>query len=192
VTEHRIENEHDRALWQEYRHLSAAPARPKATAEIDAADLALLAAYLDRRLDEWALAAFERRLVEEPRLLEVLVAAREALKQEHGPAPQAVIAYALNCAPVVPAALGAVPGTRSFKGWFGFGPAWAWTVATAAFVAFCGVGLYVAIELQGETITAEDGAATGKDTVGEDLDRRTESIFSDPAKTYFDGTEVDD
>jgi hypothetical protein len=187
VTEHRIENEHDRALWQEYRHLSGPPEQAASASELDAADFTLVAAYLDRRLDEWALAAFERRLIEEPRLLEVLVAAREAAQPEHGPAPQALIAYALNCAPAQASPRPAGQG-RSRIAWLGFSPAVAWSIATLAFVTFCGVGVYVAMELRGETITAEESGTS----VGDDLDRRSDSIFSDPAKTYFDGTEVEE
>ncbi len=177
-------SEHDRALWNEFvlHRRGVVPAE-----RADSDDLLLLAAYLDGRLEEWDRSQLEQRLLDEPLLLETLMAAHAA-RDADAPAPQPVIAYALNCFPIRSQAVAApLAARRRLIG----APAFAWSLAVFFVLAFCAVGVYVALERQDDSITAESPRRSG-DALTEDLGRRNDSVFTDPARTYFDGTEVDD
>jgi hypothetical protein len=194
VTESDRSTENDRALWQAYvrQRRELAPTGAGGDEAQAGEDAMLVAAYLDNRLDDQAQAAFERRLVDEPQLLETVIAARAAVG---GPAlapeavPQGVVAFALGLR--VPAR--AAPRARETAGrrpWIFASPAFAWSIATVAFVSFAALGAFIAIDHGGVLISAE--APERRGSAADDLDRRSESIFADPAKAYFDGTEVDD
>ena len=161
-------------------------------------DVAVLAAYLELRLDEWERAAFERRLVDEPILLDTLIATRAAMAASTSSAavPQAVTAYALNMAPP-PATVrapsrpaparprAAAPARR----WFLPAPALAWSLVTVAFLAAFAAGALVTWQVTEPPVTAHKSEA--KDPLSDELRRSSNSIF-DPARTIFDGMDVDE
>jgi hypothetical protein len=181
----------DRALWDRYVRLRrGAPEGAGAAERVSGEDAALIAAYLELRLDEWDSAAFERRLVDEPILLDTLISARDALAAPpmHEPAPQALTAFALNLVPAQAAAhvRAARPAETPRRRWFGPAPAFAWSLVTVAFLAAFAAGAFVTWEL------TEPPAMAQKDPIKDELQPRNNSIFDDPARTIFDGMDVDD
>jgi hypothetical protein len=187
VTDNVTMNPEDRALWDRYVRLRrGAPQGAGEREPIGGTDAALVAAYLDHRLDEWECAAFERRLVDEPALLETLIAARDATAAPEQPAPQALTAYALNLVPARAAArtqAPAVPAPR--RRWFP-APAFAWSLATVAFLAAFAAGAFVTWELTDPPPMAQ------RDPIKDELRPGNNSIFDDPAKTIFDGMDADE
>lgn len=190
MTDNVTMNPEDRALWDQYVRLRReALAGAGERGPVGGKDAALIAAYLDHRLDEWECAAFERRLVDEPILLDTLVAARDAVAAAEAPAPQALTAYALN---LVPARVGAhahqparaAAGSR--RRGFLPAPAFAWSLATAAFLAAFTAGAFLTWEL------TEPPAMAQKDPIKDELRPGNNSIFDDPAKTIFDGMDADE
>lgn len=187
-------NPEDRALWDRYVRLRrGAPAGAGKAGMISGADTALIAAYLELRLDEWERAAFERQLVDEPILLETLLAARAATAAPapEEAAPEALTAFALNFAPM-PAAAAATPRApvrpALSRRWFLPAPAFAWSLATIAFLGAFATGAYVAWQFMEPPMTAQKD----KDPLKDDLRPRNNSIFDDPARTIFDGMDVDE
>lgn len=183
-------NPEDRALWDRYVRLRrGAPEGADEAGTIGGADAAMIAACLELRLDEWERAAFERRLVDEPKLLDTLIAARAAMAAPapQEAAPQALTAFALNLAPAPAASrLPSRPARR--RRWFLPAPAFAWSLATVAFLGAFAVGAYVAWQFMEPPMTAQKD----KDPLKDDLRPRNNSIFDDPARTIFDGMDVDD
>ena len=181
----------DRALWDRYVRLRrGAPEGAGEAERVSGQDAALIAAYLELRLDEWDSAALERRLVDEPILLDTLISARDALAAPpmHEPAPQALTAFALNLVPAHPAAhaRAARPAAAPRRRWFGPAPAFAWSLVTVAFLAAFAAGAFVTWEF------TEPPAMAQKDPIKDELQPRNNSIFDDPARTIFDGMDVDD
>jgi hypothetical protein len=152
----------------------------------------MVAAYIENRLDEWERAAFERRLVDEPVLLESLIAARAAVAAPIAPAnvPQAITAYALNLAPAPATVRAPAPAfaPRPRRRWFLPSPAFVWSLATAAFLGAFALGAFIAWEVMEPPMTAQKP----KDPLTDELRQRTNSIFEDPARTIFDGMETDE
>jgi len=190
----------DRALWDRYVRLRrGAPKGAGEVGTIGGDDAAVLAAYLELRLDEWERAAFERRLVDEPILLDTLIATRAAMAASTTPAavPQAVTAYALNLAP--PPATVRAPSRPAasrpraaapHRRWFLPAPALAWSLVTVAFLAAFAAGALVTWQVTEPPMTAQK--AKEKDPLTEELRQRSNSIFDDPARTIFDGMDVED
>ena len=181
-------NPEDRALWDRYVRLRrGAPAGAGEREPVGGTDAAQIAAYLDHRLDEWECAAFERRLVDEPILLDALIPARDAVAAAEEPAPQALTAYALN---LVPARGGAAVGRPAPAGaahrrrWFMPAPAFTWSLATVAFLAAFAAGAFLTWQL------TEPPAMAKKDPIKDELRPGNNSIFDDPARTIFDGMDV--
>lgn len=197
----------DRALWDRYVRLRrGAPKGADNAGTVGIDDAATIAAYIELRLDEWDRAAFERRLVDEPILLETLIAARSAYDAPQDlPVPQAVTAFALNLAPApktvrgpsvavhrtasrerapAPGAPGQAAPTR--RGWFGAWSALGWAVGTAAFLGAFAIGAFVAWEV------IEPPQMAQRDKTKDDISPRTNSIFDDPARTGADGVKIDD
>jgi hypothetical protein len=183
------ENE-DRALWDRYVRLRrGAPEGAGAAERVSGEDAATIAAYLELRLDEWECAALERRLVDEPILLDTLIAARAALAgpAPREPAPQALTAFALNLVPARGAARAPVrPAAPARRRWFLPSPAFAWSLATAAFLAAFAAGAFITWEF------VEPPTMAQKDPIKDELRPRNNSIFDDPARTIFDGMDVDE
>jgi hypothetical protein len=180
-------NPEDRALWDRYVRLRrGAPEGAGEREPVGGNDAALIAAYLDHRLDEWECAAFERRLVDEPILLDTSIAARDAVAAPEQPAPQALSAYALNLVPAraAPARNAAAAAPR--RRWFAAGPAFAWSLATVAFLAAFAAGAFLTWGLM------EPPAMAQKDPIKDELRPGNNSIFDDPAKTIFDGMDADE
>jgi len=189
VTDTVTMNPDDRALWDRYVRLRrGAPAGAGERETVGGDDAALIAAYLDHRLDEWACAAFERRLVDEPVLLEALIAARDAVAGPELAAPQAVTAYALNLMPARGAETARAPshGAAPRRRWFLPAPAFTWSLATVAFLAAFASGAFLTWEL------TEPPAMAQKDPIKDELRPGNNSIFDDPAKTIFDGMDADE
>lgn len=197
----------DRALWDRYVRLRrGAPEGAGVAGTVGIDDAATIAAYIELRLDEWDRAAFERRLVDEPILLETLIAARSAYDApEDAPVPQAVTAFALNLAPAPKTVRGASGAVRSNasgeraphtdvprqvlptrRRWFGAWSALGWAVGTAAFLGAFAIGAFVAWEV------IEPPQMAQKDKPKDELSPRTNSIFDDPARTGADGVKIDD
>ena len=181
----------DRALWDRYVRLRrGAPEGAGEAERVGGEDAALIAAYLELRLDEWDSAAFERRLVDEPIQLDTLIAARDALAAPpvREPAPQALTAFALNLVPahVAPHAHAARPAVAPRRRWFLPAPAFAWSLVTVAFLAAFAAGAFVTWEF------TEPPAMAQKDPIKDELQPRNNSIFDDPARTIFDGMDVDE
>lgn len=196
-------NPEDRALWDRYVRLRrGAPEGAGETGSIGGKDLAAIAAYLDLRLDEWERAAFERRLVDEPILLDTLIAARAAMlaaPTEAAAVPQAVTAFALNLAPApktvrtrtpVPAHVPAAAQSPEKRRWVFSSPAFAWSLVTAAFLGAFAIGALVTWQITEPPATAQK--PKDKDPISDEARQRTNSIFEDPARTIFDGMDVDD
>ncbi len=178
-------------MWNEFVLRSRSDACAERREPLCDADLLVLAAYLDCRLDEWETSRLEQRLIDEPHLLDSLVAAHAA-RNAAVPAPQPVIAYALNSYPRSTASARAQPALHVARRRRVFGaPAMAWSLAALVILAVGAVSAYVAFDRQGETITAETPKPSG-DPLADDIGRRNDSVFGDPAKAYFDGTEVED
>lgn len=186
----------DRALWDRYvRSRRGAPTGAGDAGTDGIENAATIAAYIELRLDEWERAAFERRLVDEPILLETLIAARTALAAppDEAPVPQALTAFALNMAPMPktvrgpslarPAAPVREPQRRR---WFMPGHAMAWAAATTAFLGAFAIGAFVAWEV------LEPPQMAQKEKLKDELAPRNNSIFDDPARTIFDGMSVDE
>ena len=188
MTDNVTMNPEDRALWDRYVRLRrGAPAGAGEREPVGGTDAATIAAYLDHRLDEWECAAFERRLVDEPIWLDTLIAARAATAAPELAAPQALTAYALNLVPAPAAAhargqASAAPRRR----WFLPAPAFAWSLATVAFLAAFTAGAFLTWELM------EPPAMAQKDPIKDELRPGNNSIFDDPAKTIFDGMDADE
>jgi hypothetical protein len=192
----------DRALWDRYVRLRrGAPEGAGEAGTVGIDDAATIAAYIELRLDEWERAAFERRLVDEPILLETLIAARSALgAPQETPVPQAVTAFALNLAPAPKTVRGpsaavrpnatreraAQPAKPGRVGWLGGWSALGWAVGTAAFLGAFAIGALVAWEV----IEPPQMAQKGKSQ--DEISPRTNSIFDDPARTGADGVKIDD
>jgi len=182
----------DRALWDRYVRLRrGAPEGAGDAGMVGSEDAATIAAYIELRLDEWECAAFERRLVDEPILLETMIAARAALAApaDPVPVPQALTAFALNLAPApktVRTAPVALADAKPRRRWFMTGHALAWSVATTAFLAAFAVGAIVAWEVMEPPMMAQ------KEKLKDELAPRNNSIFDDPARTIFDGMSVDE
>ncbi len=199
VDDRDIITEQDRALWQAYirRARETAPVGAGGDRGISDEDVGLLASYLENRLDEIGTAEFERRLVDEPKLLDAVIAASAAA---HGPSvepaavPQSLIAFAINFSASGRSAQGKgaarLAGKAERRPWLFASPAFAWSIATVAVLSFSAIGVYVAVDYDGGSAGIE--TSDGKNSIVDDLDRRNESVFTDPAKIYFDGTEVDD
>jgi hypothetical protein len=183
----------DRALWDRYVRLRRGAPEGAGGAEerVSGDDAALIAGYLDQRLDEWERAAFERRLVDEPTLLDTLLAARDALAvpPTREPAPQAVTAFALNLVPAQAVAARTPafrPAEAPRRRWFLPSPAFAWSLVTVAFLAAFAAGAFVTWEF------IEPPAMAQKDPIKDELLPRNNSIFDDPARTIFDGMDADE
>lgn len=188
VTDNVTMNPEDRALWGRYVRLRRGALSGAGEAEtIGGQDAALVAAYLELRLDEWERAAFERRLVDEPILLDTLIAARAAMAApaQGEAAPQALTAFALNLAPVHAPAHAPVH-TSPRRRWFLPSPVFAWSLATVAFLGAFAAGAFVTWEFM------EPPAMAQKDPIKDELQPRNNSIFDDPARTIFDGMDVDE
>ncbi len=189
----------DRVMWDRYVRLRRENA-PQGAAEagsIGGDDAVLVAAYLDNRLDEQEQAAFEARLSDEPALLDLTLASRHALDAPVAPAavPQALTAFALGiaheCGVDRPArmrdeAVAAAPRRR----WFLPLPGFAWSVATATFLGAFVIGAILTWGIIAPPMTAE--TAPDKAPLTEELRHRNNSVFDDPAKTIFDGMEVEE
>jgi len=188
VTDNVTMNPEDRALWGRYVRLRRGALEGAGEREpIGGTEAATIAAYLDHRLDEWERAAFERRLVDEPALLETLIAARAAAHAPEVAAPQALTAYALNLVPARAAAPArAVATAAPRRRWFSPAPALAWSMATVAFLAAFTAGAFLTWELM------EPPAMAQKDPIKDELRPGNNSIFDDPAKTIFDGMDADE
>lgn len=189
MTDNVTMNPEDRALWDRYVRLRrGAPEGAGDRETIGGAEAAAIAAYLDLRLDEWERAAFERRLVDEPVLLDTLITARAALAApDLDAAPQALTAYALNLAPAqgsAPSHVAAPVAPR--RRWFLPVPAFAWSMATVAFLAAFVAGAFLTWELMEPPVMAQ------KDPIKDELRPGNNSIFDDPAKTIFDGMDADE
>ena len=180
----------DRALWDRYVRLRrGAPEGASEAESVSGQDAALIAAYLELRLDEWESAAFERRLVDEPILLDTLISARDALAAPplREPAPQALTAFALNLVPAPSAhAHAGRPAVAPRRRWFLPAPAFAWSLLTVAFLAAFAAGAFVTWEL------TEPPTMAQKDPIKDELQPRNNSNFDDPARTIFDGMDVDE
>ena len=182
-------NPEDRALWDRYvRSRRGASEGADAIGTVSGSDAGLIAAYLALRLDEWERAAFEGRLVNEPVLLDTLIAARALMDAPAQTAPpQAVTAFALNMAPA-PATVrtAAPPMLPARRRWFI--PGFAWALSTAAFLGAFAVGAIVAWQVMDPPQMAQKA----KDPLADELRPRNNSIFEDPARTIFDGMDVEE
>jgi hypothetical protein len=199
VTDTVTMNPEDRALWDRYVRLRrGAPKGAGEVGTIGGDDVAMLAAYVELRLDEWERAAFERRLVDEPILLETLIATRAAMAASTAPTavPQAVTAYALNMAP--PPATVRTPSRPAEsrpradaprRRWLLTAPALAWSLVTVAFLAAFVAGAFVTWQVTEMPMTADK--AKEKDPLSSELRQSTNSIF-DPAPTIIDGMDVEE
>ena len=192
MTDNVTMNPDDRALWDRYVRLRrGAPEGANKDVTVGDEDVAEIAAYLELRLDEWERAAFEPRLVDEPVLLDTLLAARAATvaPAQREPVPQALTAYALNLAPERATVRGpalAVPAQR--RRWFMPSPAFAWSLATAAFLGAFVTGAFLTWGLMEPPVVAQKE----KDPIKDELKPRNNSIFDDPARTIFDGMDTDE
>ena len=194
MTDNVTMNPDDRALWDRYVRLRrGAPEGASEVGTVGGQDAALVAAYLELRLDEWERAAFERRLVDEPVLLDTLIAARAALDApaSDAAAPQPLTAFALNLAPAratVRTQARPAPAPAPRRGWFLPVPALAWSLAIVAFLGAFTAGAFIAWEVMEPPMVAQKD----KDPIKDELQKGTNSIFDDPAKTIFDGMSVDE
>jgi hypothetical protein len=145
----------------------------------------MIAAYVELRLSEWERAAFERRLVDEPALLDALIASRAALASPALAAPpQALTAFALNLAPAPtrrqpahrqPMAPGAARRRRRFAL-----PSLAWSLATAAFLGAFAIGAIVTWQFaETAPIVAEQTKQPPKDA----LQPKGSPVLHDPVPT---------
>jgi len=192
VTDNVTMNPEDRALWDRYVRLRrGAPEGASKVDTVGAKDAAQIAAYLELRLDEWERAAFERRLVDEPVLLDTLLAARAAsVAPADEAAPQALTAFALNLAPMraTVRTRGRPAAAPARRPWFLPSPAFAWSIATVAFLGAFAAGAFIAWGVMEPPAMAQKD----KDPIKDELRKGTNSIFDDPAKTIFDGMSVDE
>lgn len=190
MTDNVTMNPEDRALWDRYVRLRrGAPAGAGEREPVGGTDAALIAAHLGHRLDEWECAAFERRLVDEPVLLDALIAAHDAVAAPEEPAPQALTAYALNLVPAraaAPVGSSSRPAAGPRRRWFLPAPAFTWSLATVAFLAAFAGGAFLTWELMEPPVMAQ------KDPIKDELRPGNNSIFDDPAKTIFDGMDADE
>lgn len=177
----------DRALWDRYvRSRRGAPSGAKEAGPVGGADAALIAAYVDLRLSEWERAAFEGRLVDEPALLDAMIAARGSASVAAPAVPQALTAFALNLAPPPQTRRGAERLAPTGRGRFLAFPRLGVALATFAFLCAFGVGAYVTWQVMEPPVMAQKG----KEPAKEDIPPRNDSIFDDPAQTIFDGLDV--
>jgi hypothetical protein len=198
VTDSNDETRHDRALWDRYRRDRAravGPPLPEGESG-GAADINAIAAFLDGSADAWDRADFERRLADEPALLDRLLAARAAIAAEPTAPPAAVTAFALKLhAPRDTATASAAPGSPAaapswWRRWF-WQPAAAWSTVGVLIAAAASVTAYLAVETEAPVSAAKGEPDTGPDPLVKELERTGNSIFIDPSATYFDGTDVD-
>lgn len=186
-------------MWDRYVRLRRENA-PQGAAEagsIGGDDAVLIAAYLDNRLDEQEQAAFEARLADEPALLDLTLASRGAVDAPVSPAavPRALTAFALEIAhecrvDAVARPRGDAVAAAPRRRWFLPLPGFAWSLATAAFLGAFVAGAFLTWGITAPPMTAEK--SPDKDPLTEELRHRNNSVFDDPAKTIFDGMEVEE
>jgi hypothetical protein len=109
--------------------------------------------------------------------------------------PQAVTAFALNLAPApktvrTRAPIAAHAPSPEKRRWFLPSPAFAWSLVTVAFLGAFAVGALVTWQITEPPATAQK--PKDKDPISDEARQRTNSIFEDPARTIFDGMDVDD
>jgi anti-sigma-K factor RskA len=132
----------DLSLWHRYRGggqgLSGSPATP------DPLDSVTLAAYLDGTLSEAERERIESRLAHSPDDLELVLAARDALADDEGPAPDPFVARACALVPETPGGGTLGRMAKSVLGPDGAGgrfwQPFAWSSAAAAVLLACTLG----------------------------------------------------
>ncbi len=188
----------DREVWDRFRATWQTEA-PAAGADegIDGADASMIAAFLDERLAGEDRLVFERRLAEEPELLDALLAAKTGLHS--GPTqayavPESVLVWASNTFAAEissrrqPTAAGA---PRREKRRLLFRPAFAAIGVSLVLVIAAGVGTVLLTENQPSIVAQADRDADAKKRAGDKWDPRTNRVFSDPENAYFDGLKID-
>jgi hypothetical protein len=182
-----------RALWQRYSKEAKPAAEAAPSTELSERDLTDIAAFLDNSMDAWNRAELEKRAVASPALFEALAAAHGAARAPMlaTEAPQAVKAFALNlvrpAAPAKPVAAAAPRGAVWRR--FAQVPAWAWAMAMLVAAGTVGGGTYLVV--RGFETDMADTKPAAKDPIAGELDKRGNSIFTDPDKVYFDGLDVE-
>lgn len=183
-----------RDLWRRYIGQTGSAANAATASELSERDLMDVAAFLDNTMDQWSRAELEKRAAASPALCEALAAAHAAARAPTmaTEAPQAVKAFALNLVrPAAPAAPAPAAATvrSGFLRRFSSVPAWAWAVAMLVAAGTVGGGTYLAV--RGLEADMADTKPDSKDPIARELDKRGNSIFTDPDKVYFDGLDVE-
>jgi hypothetical protein len=189
----------DREVWERFRATWRADgSSADADTGIDGADASLIAAFLDERLRDEERTVFERRLAEEPALLDSLLAAKTGLHS--GPTqsyavPESILVWASNTftaevssrrQPTVSLA----PRHRKKRRLL-FRPAFAAIGVSLVLVIAAGVGTLLLTHDDPGIVAQADRAAEKKQHSADKWDPRTNSIFSNPENAYFDGLDVD-
>lgn len=188
----------DREVWDRFRATWQTEA-PVAGADegIDGADASLIAAFLDERLTNEDRMVFERRLAEEPILLDALLAAKTGLHS--GPTqsyavPDSILVWASNtfAAEVSsrrrPAQEAAPVRTKRH---FVFRPAIAAIGVSLVLIVAAGVGTVLLTGNEPTIVAQSDRTTEASKRAGDKWDPRTRGIFSDPENAYFDGLKID-
>lgn len=188
----------DREVWERFRATWQTDG-PSAGVdkEIDGADASLIAAFLDDRLDDEDRVVFERRLAEEPVLLDALLAAKTGLHS--GPrqayaVPESILVWAENTFSVEVSSrrqptVSVAPRRRKRR--ILFRPAFAAIGVSLVLIVAAGVGTLLLTQDQPGIVAQADRNAGNKNKAGDKWDPRTNSIFSNPENAYFDGLDVD-
>jgi hypothetical protein len=188
----------DREVWERYRATWQADAQAAVARDegIDGADANLIAAFLDDRLSEAERSAFEGRLVEDPMLLDALIAAKSGLHS--GPTqayavPESVRVWAANTFTAeVSSRRQPVAATSSHaKPRRGFRPIFAAIAVSLVLIVAAGVGTILLTHDQPGIVAQADHNAGAKHRGAEKWDPRTNSIFANPENAYFDGLKVE-
>lgn len=186
----------DREVWDRYR----ATWQPEGAHTVDRSDgidgedATLIAAYLDERLSDAERVAVERRLVEDPQLLDALIAAKRGLHS--GPTqayavPESIRVWAANSftAEVSSRRRPTVAAPRRPRRPV-FRPVFAAIAVSLVLVAAAAVGTVVLTREEPGIVAQVDRTEAAKKRAADKWDPRTNRIFADPENAYFDGLDV--
>lgn len=188
----------DREVWERYRATWRTEAAATVNDEgVDGTDAGLIAAFLDGRLSEAERIEVERRLVESPRLLDALIAAKAGLHS--GPTqayavPEAIRVWATNTFEAEastrrqPAAavsrVQLVPKRRLFR------PVFAAIGVSLVLIVAAGVGTILLTRDRPSIVAQADQNRVAKKPAANKWDLRTSNIFSNPENAYFDSLDA--